>query len=469
MARGYTRPPMDAALPSPPPGGIDFAPPPEPVAFVPDPAAELPRVAEVVVIGAGMVGAMLAYRLALRGMRPLVIEANAPASGASGRLAGLALAGLGDHFPRVTRLVRAAGGRSILDYTRRSLDLLEELHDELGGFDWSRCGSLDLYLTQAEEEHGRRLARQQADEGLEVRILDRAELGALAPGLDASRVRSGRWTSGDGLLHPIRLVYALLAAAKAHGASLVTGVRVERVVARSGRIAGVETSSAPVDAGAVVLASNAWTPWLVPHLAANLTPIREHACVTEPLPPLLTSGFETNRCNEYWRQLETGEILVGGFAAADEGMGIGTYSMDVSPQVPPLLAGLLARLHPAAAGARIVRCWAGLLDFASLEIPLVGALPAEDGSPVPGGYLACGLTGHGLPYAPVIGELLADLVAGGGAGAASGAGGAGGADGSGRSLFPFDPARYVGVRHDPTWLEPFSLSRTGNASSRSPG
>ena len=66
-----------------------FVPPPEPVPFWPDPAAELPRAAEVVVVGAGMVGAMAALRLAERGMRPLVIEANAPASGASGRLAGI--------------------------------------------------------------------------------------------------------------------------------------------------------------------------------------------------------------------------------------------------------------------------------------------------------------------------------------------------------------------------------------------
>jgi glycine/D-amino acid oxidase-like deaminating enzyme len=61
---------------------------------------------------------------------------------------------------------------------------------------------------------------------------------------------------------------------------------------------------------------------------------------------------------------------------------------------------------------------------------------------VPGGYLACGLTGHGLPYAPVIGLLLAELIE----------------HGRARTLplEPFDPARYVGVRHEPTWLEPFT-------------
>lgn len=423
-----------------------FAPPPEPVAFTPDPEAELPAAAEVVVVGAGMVGASAAYRLARAGMRPLVIEANAPASGASGRLAGMALAGLGGHFPRVTRLVQKAGGRSILDYTMRSLDLLEELDDALpGGVAWDRIGSLDLLATEADEVHGRRMAELQAAEGLEVRIIGREELHELAPEVDASQVRGAKWTPRDGQLHPIRLVYALLEAARASGATVVTGVRVERLLVRSGRVAGVATSHGEVAAGAVLLATNAWSPWLVPHIAANLTPIREHVCVTEPIPPLLARAFETNLCNEYWRQLRTGELLIGGFRQVDEGMGIGSYSMAVRPQVPPSLGALLGRIHPAARDARIVRCWAGLLDFASLEIPMIGRLPAEDGTPIPGGYLACGLTGHGLPYAPIMGQLLAELIT----------------DGAARTLplAPFDPVRYVGVRHEPTWLEPFLGAR----------
>ncbi|HEX2142669.1 MAG TPA: FAD-binding oxidoreductase [Candidatus Limnocylindria bacterium] len=420
-----------------------FSPPPEPVPFVPVEGAELPSSAEVAVVGAGMVGAMAALRLAQRGMRPVVIEANAPASGASGRLAGMALAGLGGHFPRVTRLVREASGRSVADYTQRSLDLLEELEAELpGGFGWQRSGSVDLLLSEAEERHGRQLAELRSAEGLEVQILGPDELREVAPSVAPGSVRAARWTPGDGQLHPIRMVYALLAEATRLGASVVTGVRVERVLARSGRVFGVATSHGELPAGAVLLATNAWSGWLVPQVADNLTPIREHVCVTEPLPPLLASGFETNQCNEYWRQLASGEILIGGFTAADEGSGIGSYSMEVRPQVPPLLAELLGRIHPAAADARIVRCWAGLLDFASLEVPMVGRLPAADGTPLPGGYLACGLTGHGLPYAPILGVLLSELIA----------------EGEARTmpLEPIDPARYVGVHHAPTWLEPFS-------------
>ena len=419
-----------------------FAPPPEPVSFTPSPGAELPRHADVVVVGAGMVGASAAYRLALAGMRPLVIEANAPASGASGRLAGMALAGLGGHFPRVTALVQQAGGRSILDYTCRSLDLLEELDGTLpGGIEWDRFGSLDLLMSESEEASGRAMAAAQEAEGLAARLIDIEELRDLAPALDVTTVRAAKWTPRDGKLNPFRLVYGLLEAAQREGATVVTGVRVERLLTSGGRVTGVATSAGDVEADAVLLATNAWTPALVGGIGQNLTPIREHVLVTEPVPPLLAPGFETNSCNEYWRQMRSGEVLIGGFAVADEAMGIGSYSMRVRPNVPPLLASLLTRLHPALRDVRVVRAWAGLLDFASLEIPMVGALPDPDGRPMPGGYVACGFTGHGLPYAPVMGLLLAELISSGAARTLS--------------LDPFDPARYAGAVMPPTWLEPF--------------
>ncbi|MEO6345132.1 MAG: FAD-dependent oxidoreductase, partial [Candidatus Limnocylindria bacterium] len=246
-------------------------------------------------VGGGMLGASAAYHLARAGMRPLVIEANAPAWGASGRNAGMALAGLGGHFPRVMRLVADAGGRSILDYTARSLDMLEAWDAELpGGIEWDRFGSLDLATDEAEEAHIRRMAELQAAEGLDVRVVDGSGLRDLAPGLAVDEIRAAKWTPRDAKLNPFRLCYALLEAVRSMGGTVVTGVRADRLLAGSGRVAGVATSHGEVSTGAVLLATNAWTPALAPHLGANLTPVRETVCVTEMLPfSIGRPGFET--------------------------------------------------------------------------------------------------------------------------------------------------------------------------------
>lgn len=420
----------------------NFAPEPQRIAFRPDPAADLPQSAEAVIVGAGFVGAWSAYHLARAGIRPLVIEANAPASGASGRLCGLALAGVGGHFTRVNALVRASSRYSIADYTCRSLDLLEAIHAELpGGIEWERCGSLDLLTNERQEADGRATAEAQRAEGLPVEVIGPEEAKHLAPALDQDQVLGAKWSPRDGQLNPFKLVYGLLEAAHRLGARTVRGVRVERVLARGGRVSGVETSHGSVQAGTVLLATNAWTPALVASIAANLTPIREHVMVTERLPRLLTQGFETNQCNEYWRQEPTGELLIGGHAARDEGMGIGTYSMTAQRDIAPQLARLLGRFHPALRDARVVRLWAGLLDFASQEIPMAGAIPAADGTQLPGGYLVCGLTGHGLAYAAILALLVSELITNGAA--------------STLPLKPFDPRRYVGAALEPTWLGPF--------------
>ncbi|MEO7296525.1 MAG: FAD-binding oxidoreductase [Candidatus Limnocylindria bacterium] len=421
-----------------------FSPPPQPVMFIPNPRAELPREAEVIVVGGGVLGASAAYHLARAGMRPLVIEANAPASGTSGRNAGMALAGLGGRFPRVTRLVQEAGGRSILDYTTRSLDMLEAWDAELpGGMEWDRFGSLALALDEAEEARIRRMASMQAGEGLGVRIVDDpAELRELGVGLAIDEVRAAKWTPRDAKLNPFRLCSALLEATRGLGGTVVSGVRVERLLASGGRVTGVATSHREVASGAVLLATNAWTPALAPHLATNLTPIRETVCVTEMLPfSIGAPGFETNQCNEYWRQMRTGEVVIGGYAVADEDRGIGSYSTRVRPEFASRLTALLARLHPAMHDARVIRCWAGPLDFASLEIPMAGPLPSEGGLPLPGAFVGAGLTGHGHAYAPMLGLLLAELICHG--------------EARTLSLAPFNPARYVGTAHAPTWLVPF--------------
>ena len=421
----------------------NFTPAPEPVHFVPDPAVALPASADVVVIGAGVVGASAAYRLAHRGVRPLVLEANAPASGASGRNAGMLLQGLGGHFGRVNQLVKDAGARSIVDYTTASARLLAELDDELpGGFELDVTGSLDLFLDEEQRAHGSAAASEQRADGLEAQVIGPDEVVELEPALDRFILTGAKWTPSDSVLNPFRLTYGLLDAARAAGARALTGIRVERLLERAGRVVGVATSHGSVEADAVLVATNAWTPWLAPQVAANLTPIREHVCVTLPLDRWMRAGFETNRCNEYWPQMRSGEIVIGGFATADEGMGIGTYSMAVNSEIPPRLAALIGMVFPALADVPIVRCWTGLLDFASLEVPMVGRLPDRTGAPIPGAYLACGLTGHGMPYAPIFGVLLAELICEGQA--------------QTLSLEPFNPARYTSRTHSPTWLEPFA-------------
>ena len=129
-----------------------------------------------------------------------------------------------------------------------------------GGIEWDRSGSLDLATDESEEAHVRRMADSQSAEGLEVRVIGRSELAELAREIALDQVHAAKWTPGDAKLNPFRLCYALLERVRSMGGEVVTGVRVDRLLARGGRVAGLATSHGDVASGAVLLATNAWTP-----------------------------------------------------------------------------------------------------------------------------------------------------------------------------------------------------------------
>src|SRR5204862_256916 len=103
-----------------------------------------------------------------------------------------------------------------------------------------------------------------------------------------------------------------------------------------------------------------------------------------------------------------------------------------------LVYGLLEAAHRMGArsvrGVRVVRGWGSFLGFSGLEVPRAGGRIASDASTLVGGFLVCGLTGHGLPYSAGIALLVSELISSGARRALP--------------LEPFDPQRYVGVARE---------------------
>ena len=399
---------------------------PEHDSFVPDRGVTTPTGAEVIVVGGGLAGASAAYHLARAGMHPLVLEARSGARGSLGHNVGLAAAGVDGHFEHATRIVKAAGGRSILDYTAHSLDMLEAWDAELpGGLGWKRAGSLHLALDDDEALHLRELGAAQRAEGLAVEVITRKSLGGLLPHMAVGEVRAAKWTPGDGTVDPARSTAALLEAVRSLGGTVVKGVRVKRIRVSGGRVGGVGTSHGDIDAALVLLAAGAGTPALAPHLSPGLARIQRTVCATESLPFRIGDpAFVTSRGARSWRQMPTGEIVIGGLVSVD------SSSSEGPREAPRRLVDLLARLHPRMAGVRIVGHATTLLADSALGIPMAGGLPSESGVPLPGGYVLAGLGDHGHALAPILGRLVAELIA----------------DGEARTLplAPFDPARHVG-------------------------
>ncbi len=384
---------------------------------------------DVIVVGAGVVGTSIAWRLAERGQRVLLLEQRGICSGASGRNAGHT--GVGSSLHAATR-----AGQAVYALAMANLRLMKTLADELGkDFELRLPGSLDVITTPEQLAHLERAVAAEQAAGIDVELLGPDDARAVMPALSPA-ILGAAHTRDRGHLWPFALVTGVADAAARHGAEIRQGWTVERLVRAGDRVTGVVANGETIGAEHVVLATNAWTPRLLPELPVGaIVPARGQILVTQPLPPLLACPFGNNFDKEYGRQTPGGQILCGGFRRLDRDQGLGTYREETSPAVLAGIARCLTTLFPVLRGkARVVRAWAGIMGFTADGRPLIGRY-----DPAPGLTVAAGFNGGGFSWGPIVGQVIARMLSG---------------EEPGFDLDPFRPARF----HDAavTWANPFT-------------
>jgi sarcosine oxidase subunit beta len=393
------------------------------------------RSPDVIVVGGGVTGTSIAWRLAEAGHRVLLLERRGICGGASGRNAGHTGAGSGMHIaPRTARALHAI--------TTANLQLLKSLPDELGqDFELRLPGSMDVITTPEQLAHVKETVITKYEAGSDVELLDPDAARSIMPSL-SPRILGAAYTRDRGHLWPFALVTGMADAATREGAEIRPGARVERLVRAGDRITGVVVDNEPILAGEVVLATNAWTPQLLPELPTGaLVPARGQILVTQPLPPLLACPFGTNFDKEYGRQTPGGQIVCGGYRRLDVDEGLGTYREEVTLPVLAGIARCLTDLFPVLRGkARVVRAWSGIMGFTADGLPLIGRY-----EPAPGLTIAAGFNGSGFSWGVVLGKIVTRLLGG---------------QESEFDIAPFRPARFHDG--DVAWANPFTAGEKNN-------
>jgi glycine/D-amino acid oxidase-like deaminating enzyme len=154
-----------------------------------------------------------------------------------------------------------------------------------------------------------------------------------------------------------------------------------------------------------VIAANAYATTLAPWLKGRLDPTRGQVLCTAPIderlfdrPIYASHGFE------YWRQLRSGEVVMGGWRNLDMEGEVG-FDEDTHPQIQDAMAAFLSGLHPAMEGVEITSRWAGIMGFSRDSLPIVGPMPGW-----PALFLAVGFTGHGFGFSVHAGKVMAELI-----------------------------------------------------------
>ena len=393
------------------------------------------RSPDVIVIGAGVTGTSIAWRLAESGLRVLVLEQRGVCSGASGRNGGMTGAGSSMH-------AASRAGRAVYALTTANLRLMKTLAEELErDFELRLTGTMDVITTPEQMAHLQHAVAEERMAGIDIELLGADDARAVMPTLSPS-ILGGAYAHDRGHLWPFALVSAMADAAVRHGAEIRVGTGVERLARSGDRIDGVLCGGEMIAAGDVVLATNAWTPRLLPDLPDGaIVPARGQILVTQPLPPLLACPFGTNFDKEYGRQTPGGQILCGGFRRLDVNEGLGTYREEVTPPVLAGIAGCLTDLFPVLRGkASVVRAWSGIMGFTADGLPMIGRY-----APLEGLSVAAGFNGGGFSWGAIAGKVMSRLL-------------------TGRDpefdLEPFRPSRFH--ESDVTWANPFTAGEKSN-------
>ena len=332
-------------------------------------------------VGGGITGLALLHGLTARGVDALVCERGRVGSGASGRNAGFLLEGVADNYAlAVTSHGRAVAGE-VWSFTRENHELTAGLVAPAVAAH-RRRGSHTVALDDAESASLAESAALLAEDGFPVEVrttgLSRGQVLAL-------------FNPRDGEVDPMALVHGL-GLARADRVYEECGVS---AVTDGERTATVHAGGGSIEAGAVVVATNAWTSELLP--SVGIRPVRAQMLAAAPGEHRVVGPAYADWGHRYWRQRDDGTVLVGGFrhrAIADE------VGLDAIPTTV-VQRHLDAQLRELGVTSPVTHRWAGIMGFSADGLPLVGPVPGCRRLHVCGGY-----TGHGMGFAVHAAALL---------------------------------------------------------------
>ena len=356
----------------------------------------------VVVAGAGIIGASIAFHLAEAGASVTVIDRASPATHAS-RGSFAWINATWSKRPRQYHRLNQAGVEGW-----RKLQPLLDLPVRWGG---SLEGNLDAAL---EAELVARVAEQQAW-GESARLVEPAELAGLEPNSDFRGLRQVVYSTNDGATDPVAATLAFLKAASALGARVEHPCELADVELASGRLVRVRTSRGDIATDRLVLATGAaadagrrFADWDIPQREAPGA-----TAVTTPMPRLVNRVLWMP--SVHLHQRDDGRIVLGEEAGPPPGEAHAIRLRDHPNEFP---TREIANQHAERMRSAAERYVPGLkrAEFESVRIcwrpmpldgyPVLGASPAR-----PDVYLA--VTHSGVTLAPIIGELAAREIAGG--------------------------------------------------------
>jgi sarcosine oxidase subunit beta len=359
----------------------------------------LPRNADVVVIGGGIMGTSIAWQLASRGAGKVVLlERSIIAAGSSGRTGAL----LRQHYSNIPEAMLAS----------RSLQIFRNWAETVGG----ECGfdPTGLIVTvptrpgfEANIERVQQTVRQLNGLGVAIEIVDRHQLRELDPAAQFDDISHGTFESESGYVDAIAATSSMAVAAEKAGAIICPGIEVLAIESSSSVVTGVITNLGHIETRLVILAAGAWS-----------APIAETVGVDLPIEALRVQvgifqhGFAGERSNRsyvdnaagiFCRPWGPNRTMIG-LGGGDQHDPVDPDNFEQRNDLPYPDAARVAgtRRFPAFARSAYLHGHAGIYDMSPDGHPIIGNSSLE------GLMIVAGFSGAGFKKGPAVGIAVAD-------------------------------------------------------------
>lgn len=367
---------------------------------------------DVIVVGAGAIGASCGYELTKAGLRVLVVDKKDSCMGTGGATGGL-----------LSWFTKKPGYH--LELFLKSRRLFEPLEEEIGSFGLYEEGTLQVIENETELELVQKsMERDDMPPGFSLEILDQQEFLKLEPYLNPE-LPGALWIPQSGRMEVFDFIYALVRAAKNRGCQFLTETAVTGLVTEGDRVTGVETPHGTFYADTVVNACGVWGGQLAKMLGYDMPirPRRGQMVAMEQrarfVNHMITSSmYQTIK---FHPELITDEAIqrLGysfGIEQTDSGTAILSCTREFAgfdtgvtlEAVGKIIAGA-AKVYPCLKDMNAIRIFSGLRPYTPDGLPIVGPLGDYRGF-----CMACGHEGDGIALAPITAQIVKELIVDGG-------------------------------------------------------
>jgi gamma-glutamylputrescine oxidase len=360
---------------------------------------------DIAIIGGGITGFSIAYWLQKEDpqLKIALIEKYEMCAGASGRNAGFVTCGSVEHFNRLVTKHGEQEALEIWNFSEQNLNHLKEeiIQKNAEELLFEQKGSFSLASSENEFKELQDSAKIMKRMNINVEVIDK---NGIEKRLNAVNFVGGIKYIDDGSVNPVKLVNEIRKklSSKVH---LLENHEVHSIE-QKGELKKIRTNKTNIHAQMVVMATNGYSNLMNSYFSDKIFPTRGQILATEPVPLFMEAPCYANFVLDYFRQLPTGEMIIGGFRQLQKDVEKG-YSDETSDVIQTALEKFLIEHIPPVRKAKITHRWSGIMGFSVDGQPLIGALPQDQQIFFCGGY-----TGHGIGLAFHSAKTLVDSIFG---------------------------------------------------------